>query len=220
MEYHKIQSIYKRDPTTKHKTMLFGEYSIPEFAFLKDNEWDFTEKVDGTNIRVYHNPEMGGFDANGRISPVSFGGRTANAQLPVRLANKLNEMFPWQLFEEADFGKTDLVLYGEGYGAKIQKGGGNYIPDGVSFVLFDIKIGDWWLQREDVLEIGQKLGLAVVPLIGTGTLDGMVSIVESGLKSIWGDFYAEGIVARPSLELKNRAGHRIITKLKHKDFPR
>ena len=86
--------------------------------------------------------------------------------------------------------------------------------------MFDIKIGDWWLQREDVLELGQKLGLSVVPLIGRGTLGGMVSIVEKGLQSTWGDFYAEGIVARPALELKSRAGHRIITKLKHKDFPR
>jgi len=220
MEYHKIQSIFKRDPETKHKTMLFGEYSIPEFAFLKDNEWDFTEKVDGTNIRVYHNPEMGGFSTNGKINPVSFGGRTANSQLPARLVNKLNEMFTSELFDAADLTSTDLVLYGEGYGAKIQKGGGNYIPDGVSFVLFDIKIGDWWLQREDVLELGQKLGLSVVPLIGRGTLGGMVSIVEKGLQSTWGDFYAEGIVARPALELKSRAGHRIITKLKHKDFPR
>lgn len=41
-----------------------------------------------------------------------------------------------------------------------------------------------------------------------------------GFKSTWGDFQAEGIVARPSVELKNRAGERIITKIKCKDFPR
>ena len=46
-QYHKIQSVFKRDPNTKFKTLLEGEYSIPEFEYLKDNEWVFTEKVDG-----------------------------------------------------------------------------------------------------------------------------------------------------------------------------
>jgi hypothetical protein len=42
--------------------------------------------------------------------------------------------------------------------------------------------------------------------------------VGCGVKSWWGDFDAEGIVARPQVELFTRAGHRIITKLKCKDF--
>jgi hypothetical protein len=46
----------------------------------------------------------------------------------------------------------------------------------------------------------------------------MVKICNKGFESQWGDFIAEGIVARPQVELRDRAGHRIITKLKHKDF--
>jgi len=51
-EYHKIQTVFKRNPKNKLKTLLHGNYSIPEFEYLKDNEWVFTEKVNGTNIRV------------------------------------------------------------------------------------------------------------------------------------------------------------------------
>jgi len=39
-----------------------------------------------------------------------------------------------------------------------------------------------------------------------------------GFMSAWGEFKAEGIVARPSIELIARNGKRIITKIKHKDF--
>ena len=35
-EYHKIQTVFKRDPDTKFKTLLHGEYSLPEFEFLKN----------------------------------------------------------------------------------------------------------------------------------------------------------------------------------------
>ena len=76
------------------------------------------------------------------------------------------------------------------------------------------------MRREDVEEIGKQLNLEVAPIIGYGTLDDMVSRVKEGFDSRWGDFIAEGIVARPATELKARNGDRIITKLKYKDFPR
>jgi ATP-dependent RNA circularization protein (DNA/RNA ligase family) len=208
-EYHKIQSIFKRDPETKFKTFL-DEYSIPEFEYLKDNKWIWTEKVDGTNIRVMWDPCPIG-------TQVMFAGRTGNAQIPTFLFSKLQEVFTPDLFKD-EFAEQPITLYGEGYGAKIQKGGGNYIPDGVDFILFDILIGEWWLKREDVEELAGRLGLDVVPIVGEGTLDDAISYVKSSPKSRWGDFNAEGIVLKPAVELKARNGQRIITKLKHKDF--
>lgn len=216
--YHKINSLYKRTPDGKK--MLFGEYSQEEFEYLKNNKWIFTEKVDGTNIRImYSGNEAFGDD-------LIFGGKTDNAQIPAPLINKLNGLFNIDQFR--DIFPTTLVdnietspsvcLYGEGYGAKIQAGGGNYNPTGVSFVLFDVKIGGWWLKREDVEDIAKKLGIEVVPIIGVGDLATMELFCREGFKSQWGDFIAEGIVARPTVELRDRAGHRIITKLKYKDF--
>lgn len=206
-EYHKIQTVFKRDPETKHKALLEGEYSLPEFEYLANNKWAFTEKVDGTNIRVYFK--------NGKIT---FGGRTDRAQIPATLVERLNDRFLWQA-ERAfkKFGDTDVCLYGEGYGAKIQKGGENYRPD-QDFVLFDVKVGDWWLNRIDVEDFADFLELHVVPVVGQGTLPEMVQHAKDGIRSTWGDFQAEGYVARPVTELKTRGGQRIITKIKCKDF--
>jgi len=208
-EYHKIQTVYKRDPATKHKTLIEGDFSIPEFGYLQNNEWVFTEKVDGTNIRVM-------FDGK----TISFGGKTDKAQIQAHLVNRLNERFLPQTERFGEiFDEGDVCLYGEGYGAKIQKGGGKYRPD-QDFVLFDVKIGEWWLQRKDVEEIAQKLETDVVPILRTGTLNEMVEMARTGFQSAWGDFAAEGIVARPATELKTRGGKRIITKIKFKDFKR
>jgi len=204
--YHKIQTVFKRDPNNKYKTLLLGEYALREFEYLANNEWVFTEKIDGTNIRVMFDGER-----------ITFGGKTDRAQIPAPLVARLNEVFlpETSLFKEKF--PDGVCLYGEGYGAKIQKGGGNYRQD-QDFVLFDVKIGDWWLQREDVHQIAIELGIDVVPIIGSGTLPEMVDIVSRGFNSTWGDFVAEGIVARPKVELKTRGGNRIITKIKHKDF--
>ena len=72
--------------------------------------------------------------------------------------------------------------------------------------------------RPDVEDIARKLNLDVVPIIGSGTLYDMVEKVKGGFNSQWGSFLAEGIVARPSVELKTRRGDRLITKIKCKDF--
>lgn len=203
-EYHKIQTIFKRDPETKFKTLLMGDYSLPEFEYLKDCEWEYTEKVDGTNIRIMWDEAR-----------VRYGGRTDRAQIPAALVSALDDLDLWERLAKAF--DCPATLYGEGYGAKIQKGGGNYRED-QSFVLFDVKIGDFWLERADVVDVAERLGIDVVPVIGRGSLQQLVETVSSGLQSTWGDFQAEGIVARPTVSLTTRRGHRIITKLKCKDF--
>lgn len=209
-EYHKINTVFKRDPDTKFKTLLMGDYSEDAFGYLADNEWVFTEKVDGTNIRIIIHPVIAGGD-------ITFGGKTTDAQIPSFLVNKLQERFLPQRPAINEIFPDGGCLYGEGYGAKIQNGGGNYRGD-QDFVLFDVRIGDWWLQRDAIDDIATKLSLAVVPIIGRGTLADMIAMARSGFHSKWGSFVAEGIVARPAVELKTRNGSRIITKIKHKDF--
>jgi len=218
-EYPKIQSLFKRD--TKGK-MLFDQYSLPEFEYLKDCMWRFTEKVNGTNIRIMWRPSGEGCSSPDGLGPSTslgrtIGGKTDNAQIPTFLFEQLIHMFPEEKLKEV-FGEVPVCLYGEGYGARIQKGGGNYIHDGVSFVLFDVLIDGWWLKQEDVADIAQKLSILTVPHIATGNLSEMVTMVSRGFDSTWGAFEAEGIVARPGVGLMSRNGHRIITKLKHADF--
>ena len=204
--YHKITTVYKRDPETNYKTLLEGKFALPEFEYLANNQWQFSEKVDGTNIRIMFDGEQ-----------LAVGGRTDKSQLPIFLVLRLHDIFLPKLEIFKGFGVNNFCLYGEGYGAKIQKGGGNYRQD-QGFVLFDVKNGDRWLRRGDVESIAEELDIEVVPDIGSGTLAEMVEMARQGFNSAWGDFMAEGIVARPAVEVKSRSGHRIITKVKCKDF--
>jgi hypothetical protein len=177
---------------------------------LKDVEWVFTEKVDGTNVRVM-------WDGN----RVTFNGKTDNAQLPTPLFYKLEELFMGQANEqkfEEIFGKEPACLYGEGFGNKIQAVGKDYNPDGVDFILFDVKIGDWWLERESLEDIAKKLDIKLVPIIFRGTLQEASDFVANGYMSTIAELKAEGLVGTPKTPMLTRRGERIITKIKSRDY--
>ena len=170
-EYHKIETLFKRDPKTKK--LIVGEYTNETVEYLKDNVWQFTEKVDGTNIRVYWDGHK-----------VTFGGRTDNAMIPAHLINKLNDLFGGevneQLFEQK-FGDTPVELFGEGYGPKIQSGGA-YRND-VDFILFDVMIKDTYLKRESVEDIANYFGINIVPVLLEGTIQDGIDYVMNNSKS-------------------------------------
>jgi hypothetical protein len=206
-EYHKIDTIFKRDLTRKDKPILVGQWSTPEFEYLKDNIWVWTEKVDGTNIRII-------WDG----AKVEYKGKTDNAQLPAELFSKLNQILPAEKVSTIlDDPTKPFTLYGEGYGRKIQKGHG-YIPDGVGFILFDTYIEGWWLLRDALERIAERAGIPIVPIVGEGTLLGAVTIVRQGFKSVLREEPPEGIVLKPKVEFFTRMGRRMITKLKIVDF--
>ncbi len=212
--YHKIQSIYKRDPENRYKTFLDGEWSLPSFGLLQDIEWAFTEKVDGTNIRV-------GWDGDA----VSFGGRTERAQIPAVLYDHLSAVFTPEIMPDGLTGPATLI--GEGYGGKIQKG--SRYQEQQQFILFDVFIEPdedhpmgIWLERAAVESIAENLRIPVVPVVHKGPLCDGIDLVKSRPTSLIAEdttLVSEGVVARPSTELRDRAGHRIITKIKVKDFP-
>lgn len=208
-EYNKIQTLYRRDLDAPGKPMREGDWTNDDLKYLADSEWVFTEKLDGTNVRIGHHVDYG----------VHFGGRTDSAQMPVQLLNYLNTTFTPELFKGA--GLRNVTLYGEGVGAGIQKGGGNY---GLNqhFVLFDVVIHaddqDWWLYEGAVEDVANNLGIDYVPTVGRGTLHDAIAIVKHGLQSRYGNFEAEGLVCRPAVQLFNRKGERIITKIKGRDF--
>lgn len=213
IKYPKINSVYKRDDRGK----FTNEFSQPEFEYLSNNEWIGTEKVDGTNIRIHWDGEE-----------FKIAGRTDNAQLPLPLFERLNQICSDKLFFDV-FGFHDeggdplnITLFGEGYGNRIQKVGSKYLPDRVDFILFDIKIGNWWLEREDIIDIARLLGINSVPEVFNGSLNEAIDIIKTG-----SDYHPsvinknapmEGLVLIPACNLIDRSGRRIITKLKYKDF--
>ena len=212
-EYHKIDSVYKRSMNGPDKRLIFGEWSKPEYGLLADVEWEWTEKVDGTNVRVI-------FDCG----VVSFGGRTDAAQMPVKLVSRLTHLFNARKLSSVFLSTPEsgsVVLYGEGFGRGIQKGGEGY-GDVQDFILFDVRVGSLWLMREDVDDIAEKLGIRSVPIVGAGTLreairrvaEGRFDVCTSRLRA--GE--SEGLVVRPAVELLDRSGRRIIAKIKRRDF--
>ena len=208
-EYHKIQTVYFRDHENNYKTLLEGAWAKPEFELLKNIDWICTEKIDGTNIRVMWDGEQ-----------VRFGGKTDKAQIPTILIYALQDTFTNEKMKEVFIDADNVCLYGEGYGKKIQKGE-SYLPDRADFILFDVKVGDWWLTREANEDIAKKLNIGVVPIIGILKLEQAIECVKNGFKSTIADnkdYVAEGLIMKPKTELFNRRGERIITKIKHKDF--
>ena len=199
MIYPKIKNVYKRDPDT-HK--LTEEFSTVEFKYLSLCPWEVTEKVDGTNIRMIWTGEH-----------LVFKGRTDRAEIPDHLLDHLLD-FDEGRFSDL-FGTTPAVIYGEGYGAKIQSG--HKYMSGVSYIVFDINIGDVWLRRNDVEEIATKLGLRHVPNLGVMSLLEAIRLARNGFESKLGRTQAEGVVVRPLVELSDRLGNRIIAKVKTLD---
>ena len=206
-EYEKIETLYVRDDKTKK--LVEGKFRNETVELLKDIDWEFTEKIDGTNIRIYWDGHK-----------VSYYGRTDKAQIPSQLMNRLIELFGGDINEEMfeqKFGDMPVMLIGEGYGAKIQKGGGDYRIDN-DFILFDVCINGNYQPRESVNEIANYFNIDVVPTIMIGRLQDGVDYVKSKPKSKIGNADSEGLVARPLKELKDRTGNRIIVKIKVKDF--
>ena len=206
-EYHKIETLFERD-TNGTKKLIEGAFRNDAVKYLANNDWYFTEKIDGTNIRIHWDGHK-----------VEFAGRTDRAQIPQELANYLSRTFgsneAEELFEQK-FGETEVILLGEGYGPKIQNGGA--YRDDVSFILFDVQIGDTWLKRESVEDIARTFGIDVVPIIFTGSLQQAVDYVKTKPKSTIGTANMEGLVGRPTVEMRDRMGKRVIVKIKVCDF--
>lgn len=205
--YEKIETIFKRD-IEGTKRLIPNEYRNETVEYLKDAMWYFTEKIDGTNIRVMWD----GHD-------ISFAGRTDKAQIPNHLLKYLEEKFKTneaeELFEQT-FGEKEVILFGEGYGYKIQNGGA--YRDDVSFILFDVLIGDNYQSREWVEKTAKMFDIEVVPIVAEGTLYKGIAYVLNHPKSTIGTAWMEGVVGRPAVELKDRCGNRVIVKIKWEDF--
>ena len=205
-EYEKIETLFLRDEKTKK--LVEGKFRNETVEFLKDNDWEFTEKIDGTNIRIYWDGHR-----------VQYFGRTNKAQIPSMLMNRLIDLFGGNVNEEMfeqKFGENEVILIGEGYGAKIQKGG-DYRPDN-DFILFDVCFNGNYLPREAVKGIAEYFGIDIVPTIMIGTLEDGIKYVKSKPKSKIGTADSEGLVGRPLHELKDRLGNRVIVKIKVRDF--
>ena len=119
------------------------------------------------------------------------------------------------------------TIYGEGYGAKIQACGSQYLKDSNKVIGFDVKVtsnnGDeLYLLNKNRDEIMNKMGMPIVPTIGYFTIQEAINYVKRGFVSHVAEnnkgFIAEGLVCKSPVGLKNRQGQRIIFKVKTCDW--
>ena len=208
-KFVKFSSPFKKDDNFINTPKLSQE--------LPKGRWILTEKIDGTNIRIIYTPD----------DKLLIRGRTDRASIPTFLLEELQNIFTIDKVKSILDNPIEkgLCLYGEGYGAKIQKGGGNYNQYN-SFRLFDIWIDGWWLEWDSVVETAEKLNIKTVPLLGVAPMDikEAVSLVKDNFLSevaneegITGH-KAEGIVARAYPTMLFRRGNTIKWKLKVKDY--
>jgi len=208
-EYHKIETIFERDMEGSKK-LIEGRYRNEIVEYLTNKEWVFTEKVDGTNIRVHWDGHK-----------VVFNGRTDNSSIPSNLVTKLNELFLGetnaQIFEQ-NFADCPVTIYGEGYGEKIQSGE-NYC-EGINFIVFDIEVGNTFLKREDVEKVAKYFNLACVPVLPITTIKEAVDYIKTKPMSVLAckEKEMEGVVGTPTVRIYDVKGNRIIVKIKARDF--
>jgi hypothetical protein len=207
-DYHKINTIFKRD---EKKRIIIGDYSFPEFEYLKNVPWEVTEKINGTNICVDWNP---------LTKEIIIGGHNGlSSQIPASLFNKIVKIFHSNINMFISDFDVPSTIYCEGVGPGIQEPDGSKISSTPMLILIDVNINGFWLSRENCKSIADKFNINIVPFLGNFNLFEITELVKKGFKSQFGNLIAEGIVARPSVELFSRKGERIITKLKYKDFP-
>jgi hypothetical protein len=213
--YHKIQTMFLREQISGRACPIVeGKWAKEEFEMLKDIDWLMTEKIDGTNIRVIWD----GFK-------LEFKGKTDKAEMFPGVLEKLKEHFNE---EKMDFffktgGERTFTLYGEAYGGKIQKG--QTYKDNPDFILFDVLCTrddglETWFSHQALVEVSEALEIDIVPLLRCAPLSVAIDMCKNGFESKLRSTSPEGLVIKPKIELKDKKGDRIITKLKLSDFPK
>lgn len=185
----------------------------PELEYLSRNKWSYKRKLDGENMRVMWDGEK-----------AVWNGKSDDFVCSEETIEMMNRTFQEEIFEEK-FGREKIVLlFGERMGPKCQ---GNELELSEStFVLFDAKVGDTWLEPKNIVSIAKYFevpscydfmpGGAQKVLDGDGyaeTLNGLIKKTSEGKFCDW-----EGVVAIPEAGLFSRKGERLIVKIKNKDY--
>lgn len=243
MEFPKIQTLWIRQnwATGRKKgeigNIIEGVYSREEFRSI--SKWQATEKIDGMNIRIF-------FDGKS----IKVRGRNDNAQIHVMLQEWIRKNIPIDVMQkvcgfggEQDVEKKynkfvhpspnhEVILFGEGYGRKIQQGD-DYYKEGQKFILFDVVINGRWLIREEVETFAaavrstfrelhnRESELKTVPILPFTTEAQIIDYVKAQPPSIIAEnnkLVSEGVVVTSDPMMFDKDGNPIRWKLKTADY--
>jgi hypothetical protein len=135
------------------------------------------------------------------------------------------------LFDEKDllekFKETydglPITVYGEAYGGK-QQGMSNTYGKESKFIVFDVKVGECWLNVETAEKVANRLGLEFVYYVKIpADVDHLNKEMErdsvQAIRNGMGEGHpSEGIVIRPLMEFVGNNGKRVIAKHKKEKF--
>lgn len=205
MRYPKIHTLWKRERNGKKKGCIIpGEYSEEEVESI--NRFYVLEKINGMNIRVIYDNEsditcpsckntstvdfLNTHENRCRwcekkiIRKLIFAGKTDKAEIPPLLGAVLEKYFRFETMKVVFPNAKRVILFGEGYGKKIQEPhGSRYIADDDDFILFDVWVDGYWLEYESMKEIANKFGIKIVPFIGIKSIDQIIEMVKEKRQS-------------------------------------
>lgn len=219
-KYPSIETVYTRDKATN--ILNFGEMRCIENTCI--NTWTISEKIDGTNIRVI--VTKGGIEIRGRTDNATLNQGLIEAILAIFPSHeRLLEYFTAYRGQELP-DEWSITLYGEGYGAGIQKGA--TYSETKRFRCFDLLLGEsWWTDDDEMRRVCDELHIPTAPWLAVTphlpkTREELAAIipfshVASEDRGVT-DVPAEGIVAKPLHVLLNRHHDRVVWKLTYREF--
>ena len=205
-EYQKIETLYQFNPKIKKFDEVFFN---PIVDYLKNCSFIVSEKIDGTNIRVYWDGHR-----------VSWKGRTDDAELPKEVQQVLQNTFgDSEIIFEQTFGKKEVYLFMECYGGKIQGG----IYGGQERLIgFDVMVAGFYLDKKIISSIFDKFGVPTVNFRVVNNLQEAIDYVKEQHISDYGSEnkkpIQEGLVCVPACRIYDHQGNRIIVKIKTRDL--
>lgn len=227
--YASIETVYKRRDDGK---LDVEAIRLPPVPAIRD--WTVSEKIDGMNIRVIYT-----------LNGMQIKGRSDNAQIPADLILSISDTMPnyheaVQYFTEyrgKDLPESwSVTFYGEGYGPGIQKG--QRYSDKKRFRCFDLLLGEGlWVDDREMRRVCADLDIPLAPFLGIWSWDSSqplfsnvlpysyasleeilpfsyVALEDRGVR----DVEAEGIVAKPLVQLFDTRGERVVWKLCFREF--
>lgn len=232
--YEKILAPFVRDDA-KSNYVNEKKWSRPEFEFLKDVKWIWTQKIDGTNLNIVWDGER-----------ISYLGHTDKTQWNERSKNYIESVFctpeAETIFEQL-YGDKPVTVSMELVSKDFNQNYGH--PDGYCYV-YDVrngKTGKCWerLAVDNFVKAfdPENKNIDVVEILLEGNIKTAVEWVKEAkkfnptndseakkgnrfecgvIRNPLGAYPIEGLVGRPAVELYNSKGERVITKVKCKDF--
>ncbi len=199
----------------------------PEILAVK--EVVATEKIHGTNFRVFFPEGIKSVDEveyGGRNEEFGTGETSFYGGRPVRWFKEQRDLLERMMETFAAFGFAGVTVFGEAFGAGVQKGIRYTTDDRILFRAFDIAVAESFLSYDLFGEICEKAKLPRVPEIWRGepsraAFDALLekNSVEAERNGVTAETnISEGVVIRSNPLLRDTFGSYLIIKHKSEKF--